>query len=53
MLRVTIHAGGLNTATRFTQRAWLDIGYEKLAPVADYKTVLFQSGFGASVPAPI
>jgi hypothetical protein len=38
---------------RFTQRAWVYIGYEKLAPVADYKTVLFQSGFGASVPAPI
>jgi hypothetical protein len=53
MLRVTIHAGGLDTATRFTQRARVDIGYEKLAPIADYKTVLFQSGFGASVPASI
>lgn len=53
MLRVFIHAGGLDTVTRYTQRAWIDIGYEKLAPVADYKTVLFQAGFGASMPAPI
>lgn len=53
MLRVSIHAGGLDTVTRFTQRAWIDIGYEKLAPIANYKTVLFQAGFGASMPAQI
>ena len=53
MLRVTVHVGSLHSVTRYTQRAWIDIGYEKLAPVADYKTVLFQVGFGASMPAPI
>lgn len=50
MLRINIHAGPLATTSRFTRRAWLDVAYEKLAPVADYKLVLFQSGFGASEP---
>ena len=53
MLRINIHAGALDTASRFNLLAWLDIGYEKLEPVADYKTMLFQAGVGAMLPAPI
>lgn len=50
MLRVSIHAGPLAEASRYNLLAWLDIGYEKLAPIADYKGVLFQSGLGATPP---
>lgn len=50
MLRVSIHAGPLDKASRFNLVAWLDIAYERLAPVANYKTVLFQSGLGATLP---
>lgn len=53
MLRLNIHAGGLKETTRYNRVAWLDIGYERLAPIADYKTTLFQAGHGASCPAPI
>lgn len=53
MLKVSIHAGALNTASRFNCLAWLDIGYEKLAPIADYKTVLYQNGVGATMPTPL
>ncbi len=53
MLKVSIHAGALATATRFNLLAWLDIGYEKLAPVATYKTILFQNGVGATPPTAI
>lgn len=53
MLKVSIHAGALDSATRYNQLAWLDIGYEALAPIATYKTLLFQNGVGASVPTPI
>lgn len=53
MLKVSIHAGALDTASRFNCLAWLDIGYEKLAPIADYKTVLCQNGVGATMPTPI
>ncbi len=53
MLRVALQVGGLYPATRYKQRAWIDIGYEKLALVAEYRTVLFQAGFGASMPAAI
>lgn len=48
MLRVSIHAGPINSMARFNQLAWCDIGYDKLAAVAQYKTVLFQSHQGAS-----
>lgn len=50
MLRVTIHAGRLKTASRFNVTNILDIGYEKLHPVADYKVVLFSAGVGATPP---
>jgi len=51
MLKVSIHAGPIDSATRFNLLGWVDIGYEKLAPVADYKTYLFQTGVGATIPA--
>ena len=38
---------GSDKASRFNLLAWLDIGYEKPAPEADYATLLFQSGSGA------
>lgn len=53
MLKVSVHAGPAKTASRFNLVAWLDIGYDKLAPIADYKTVLFQTGTGATLPASI
>lgn len=53
MLKVSIHAGSLATAKRGNLLAWADIGYEKLEPVADYKTLLFQAGIGATMPTPI
>lgn len=51
MLKVSIHAGPLSQASRFNRLARLDIGYERLAPIADYKLVLFTTGEGARPPA--
>lgn len=51
MLRVSIHAGPVAEASRFNVLAWCDIGYEKLEPVAQYKTVLFELHNGGSTPA--
>ena len=48
MLRVSIHAGPLKGITRCNRVDWLDIGYDKLAAVADYKVVLFSTGVGAT-----
>lgn len=48
MLRVSIHAGPLAGITRFNRLDWLDIGYDKLAAVADYKVVLFNTSIGAT-----
>lgn len=53
MLRVSVHAGPLAATSRYNCLAWVDIGYEKLKAIADYKTVLFQRGVGATMPAPI
>lgn len=53
MLRVNIHAGPLAKATRFNLVAWVDIAYERLAPIANYKTVLFETGHGATLPVPL
>lgn len=50
MLRLTLHGGTPATLSRYNALAWLDIGYEKLAPVADYKAVLFEHGRGATMP---
>lgn len=51
MLRVSIHAGPLAKASRFNLVAWLDIAYDRLDPIANYKTVLFETGIGATMPA--
>lgn len=53
MLRVSIHAGPLKQVSRYNLVAWLDIAYEKLEPIANYKTVLFESGIGATMPIPL
>lgn len=53
MLKVSIHAGPAINADRFNLIAWLDIGYQKLNPIADYKIVLYQAGFGATSPIPL
>ncbi|MCL4761232.1 MAG: hypothetical protein KJ018_05505 [Burkholderiales bacterium] len=50
MLRLTIHAGPLKSTSRFNLVAALDVGYEKLAPVADYKATLFVAGVGVTSP---
>lgn len=50
MLRVNIHAGPLAMVSRFTRTDWLDIGYERLDTLADYKVVLFSVDVGASPP---
>lgn len=47
MLKVDIYAGPLKTSSMFARVAWLDIAYERLNFVADYKTVLFVNGVGA------
>ncbi|AUN95854.1 hypothetical protein [Pseudazoarcus pumilus] len=50
MLRVSIHAGDVARASRFNVLAWCDIGYETLQPLAQYKTVLFETHNGSSTP---
>ncbi len=50
MLRLTIHAGPLEDVSRFNQLARLDIVYDKLSPLADYKVVLLERN--RDVPAP-
>lgn len=53
MLRVSIHAGPLEGISRFNRTDWVDIGYEQLRAVADYKVVLFSVGEGATPPRPL
>lgn len=48
MLKVSMHVGPVETASVSNRLAWLDIGYDKLEPIADYKTVLYQNGIGES-----
>ena len=50
MLRVGIHAGPAERASRFNLLSWCDIGYDRLEPVAHYKAVLFQRQLGCSMP---
>jgi hypothetical protein len=50
MIRVNIHAGPINKANRYNMVALLDIAYERLEPIAHYKTVLFEAGIGATLP---
>ena len=48
MLKVSMHASSLADASQFNKVAWLDIGYDRLAAIADYKAVMFIGGKGAS-----
>jgi hypothetical protein len=50
MLRVSIHAGPLSAISRFNRTDWLDIGYQKMGPRANYKVVLFKIGQGVMPP---
>ena len=50
MLRLTLHTGLPSQASRFNRTDWLDIGYDELNTLADYKIVLFQTGIGAGDP---
>lgn len=47
MLRVSVHAGLPSQASRYNRLGWLDVGYEDLKPVANYKVFLFEAGVGA------
>ncbi len=44
---LSIHAGPLAKISRSNRLDWLDIGYQRLAPAADYKVILFKIGEGA------
>lgn len=46
MIKVSIFAGPLETANLNARRAWLDLAYHEVGPYSDYKTCLFQNGFG-------
>lgn len=46
MLRLHIHAGRLEDCSTANRLAFLDIGYEKLEPLADYRALLFINGMG-------
>ena len=50
MLHISIHAGPLSGQSHFNQVSWLNIGYNRLAPVADYKILGFVKGAGADEP---
>lgn len=46
MLRLHLHAGSLEGCTSANRLAFLDIGYEKLEPMANYRALLFINGLG-------
>lgn len=50
MLSISIHASSPGNADRFNRLARLDIVYEQLSPVADYKVVLQERNFGSRPP---
>jgi hypothetical protein len=50
MLRVSFHAGLPSQASRYNRLGWLDIGYAKLSPIANYKVFLFEAGIGGREP---
>ena len=50
MIRLSIHTGRLSTINERNRLASLDIGYDNLKPIADYKAVLFRTGRGATPP---
>ncbi len=50
MLRVSIHAGPLAAVSRFNRIDWVDIGYERLDALADYKVAHFSIDQGAASP---
>lgn len=47
MLKVSIHAGPLKNISPFNALGWVEIAYERLQPIADYKTMLYEKGVGA------
>lgn len=53
MLKVSIHAGPIKSVSPFNILGWLEIAYERLEPIADYKTMLYQKGIGAQVQTSI
>lgn len=50
MLRVSIHAGPVREISRFNRVDWVDIGYDQLGVLANYKVVLFNVGEGVTPP---
>lgn len=53
MLKVNIYAGPLSNTSIYSRIAWVDIAYENLAFLANYKVVLFLNGIGALEQASI
>ena len=53
MLKVNIHAGPLRAISSFNNVGWVEIAYERLDSVADYKTMLYQKGIGAQLQTSI
>jgi hypothetical protein len=47
MFKVTLHSGGLKSASFHNMLGKLDFGYEKLDAVATYKAELFTNGIGS------
>jgi len=50
MLKVSLHSSVPTKATAFNVLGRLDIGYEKLAAMADYKALMFTTGIGEQPP---
>ena len=50
MLKVTLHAAKPQAVNERNVLGRLDIAYEKLDAIADYKAVMFTSGIGAQAP---
>lgn len=46
MIKLSIYAGPIESASLHTRLAWLDLAYHKVGPYSDYKTCLFQNGHG-------
>ena len=53
MLKINIHAGPSNAISPFNNIGWVEIAYERLDSVADYKTMLYQKGIGAQLQTSI
>lgn len=53
MLKVTLHAGCSTKATFLNCLGWLELRYDKLAPIATYQGLLVAHGTGAMEPVAI